>query len=229
MQISKVAYPSGALMMHGHLVRPSTTGRLPAVIIVHEWWGLNDHMASVAERLAQEGFVVFAPDLYSRFGYRVAKDAAEAAMLMSRLRPMEVVNDLLASIEFLKHQEGINPKKFGVLGFAMGGTFALLLAMHSADLKTAVVFYGQVPPAQELLRLRCPTLYIAAGQDHWITKEELQRLQEALSRIRNAGYVQTYLDVPHAFFNDTRPDVHRPAAAAEAWRHTLQFFRRHLS
>ncbi len=229
MQINEVAYPNGSLMMQGCLVQPSPTGRFPAIILVQEWWGLTDHIKSVAQRLAQEGFVVLAPDLYSRLGHRVTKDAKVAALLMGQLRQVDGISDLSASVEFLKHQERVNPNKLGVLGFGMGGTYALLLATHSADLKASVAFYGQVPQRAELQRLRCPLLYIAAGQDNWITKNEVHRLQEALPHIHNTGYVQTYPNAPHAFFNETRPEVHRATEAQDAWRHTLQFFRQHLS
>ena len=229
MQADEIAYPNGALMVRAFLARPSTTGRYPAVIVIQEWWGLNDHIKAIAQRLAIEGFAVLAPDLYSRMGRRVTKDAKEAAGLMGRLRQVDGLSDLTAAVAFLKQHDNVNPKKLGALGFCMGGTYALLLATHSVDLKASVAFYGQVPPTAELRRLHCPVLYVAAGQDNWITRDEVKRLQETLPKVHNPGSVQAYPNAPHAFFNDTRPDVYRPAEAQDAWRRTLQFFHQHLS
>ncbi len=225
---SEVAYTSGAVPMRGYLSRPTTVGAHPGVIVIQEWWGLNDHIQHIADRFAREGFVALAPDLYSRQGHRVTSDGNEAGKMMQALSQADGLSDLSASIAFLKTQPGVDAKRIGAIGFCMGGTFALLLALRSDEIQAAVPFYGQVAPSEALSQLRCPVLYIYGGQDGWITRDEVNRLDEALKKYRKPGEVRIYPDAPHAFFNDTRPDVHRPADAADAWRRALQFFRQHL-
>ena len=228
LQTGDVQYASGDVRLRGYVARPKTTATYPGVVLIQEWWGLNDHIKSVGDRLAMEGFAVLVPDLYSRFGSPVAKDAKEAGRLMDRLRPEDGVADLLASIAWLKGQPGVHGHRLGTLGFCMGGSFALRLACHSNDLKASVAFYGQVPSFDDLRELRCPVLYLYGDQDGWITTEEVSRLQHALQRYSKSGEVKIFPGAPHAFFNDTRPDVYRAAEAQAAWHRLLAFFRQHL-
>ena len=225
---SEVAYTSGAVPMRGYLARPTAAGVHPGVIVIQEWWGLNAHIKGIADRFAREGFVALAPDLYSRQGHRVTKNGDEAGKLMQALSHADGISDLLASIAFLKTQPGVDAQRIGATGFCMGGTFALLLALRSDDIKASVPFYGQVAPSEQLSQLRCPVLYIYGGQDGWITRDEVSRLDEALKKYRKPGEVRIYPDAPHAFFNDTRPEAYRPADADDAWRRALQFLRHHL-
>lgn len=215
-----LAQPSGRL--------PSGNRPAPAVVISHEWWGLNDHIKDIAQRFAREGFVALAPDLYARQGSPVTKDAGEAAKLMESLKSQLTLKDLNGAVKWLKQQPFVDAWKIGATGFCMGGTFALMLASHNSDIKASVPFYGQVPPTDNLKYLLCPILFIHGAQDGWITKAEVERLRQGLAQFGRPGEVRSYPDAGHAFFNDTRPEAYRPAEAQDAWRRTLAFLRTHL-
>jgi carboxymethylenebutenolidase len=200
----------------------------PGVIVIHEWWGLNDHIKEIARRLSAEGYVALAPDLYSRQGHAVTKDANEAATLMGQLSSQHALRDLNASIRHLKTLPEVDGLNLGIMGFCMGGTLALTQAGHNSELKAAVVFYGKVPPLETINYLLCPVLYHYAEQDGWVTKQEVERLRQGFSQYGKPGEVVSYPNCRHAFFNDTRPDVYHPEAALQAWQRTLKFFAQHL-
>lgn len=210
------------------LAHPTQRPPAPAVVIIHEWWGLNDHIKDLARRFAGEGYVALAPDLYSRLGNKVTSDPNEAATLMNALSSQHALRDLNASVLYLKRQSFVEPLSIGVVGFCMGGTLALTLATHNSDLKAAVIFYGKVPPIETLEYLLCPVLYHYGEQDGWVTKQEVDRLRQGLAQFGKPGEVAVYADGPHAFFNDTRPDVYREREAKQAWQRTLRFLKQHL-
>jgi len=225
---ASVTYPGDELLMVGFLARPKDAVPKPAVVVIHEWWGLNDHIKDLAKRFAREGYVALAPDLYSRLGNKVTKDATEAARLMESLQSQHALKDLNATTRYLKTLPVVDAWKIGVVGFCMGGTFTLMMAAHNSDIKAAVPFYGQVPPTDSLKYLVAPILYIHGGLDTWIPKREAERLAEGLKQYGRPGEVKSYPDCPHAFFNDTRPDVYRQEQANDAWQRTLAFLRAHL-
>ncbi len=226
---STVHYASGDIQVAAYLARPKAKGTYHGMIVIQEWWGLNDHIKDVARRFAREGYITLAPDLYSCLGHKVTADPNEAGRLMSSLKTEQALKDLQATIAYLKDVEGVNRERLGVAGFCMGGTYALLLPCHSREIKAAVPFYGQVPsPPDPLRNLTCPTLYIYGDADGWITMADVTRLQEALKRYGKTGEVKIYPGAPHAFFNDTRKDVYRPVEAKDAWTRTLGFFAQHL-
>ena len=223
-----VQFMSDGFTIKGFLARPSSNTLAPAVIVIQEWWGLNDHIKDLATRFAREGYVALAPDLYSRLGYKVTKDAAEAAQLMNALSSQAALRDLNAAVQFLKQQPGVQPEAIGVVGFCMGGTFALTMATHNSDIKAAVPFYGKVPPMESLARLVSPVLYHYGAKDGWVTKQEVDTLKEALQRYHKPGAVRIYPEAGHAFFNDTRPEAYQAADAKVAWESTVQFLRQYL-
>lgn len=225
---SEVTFPSEQVALAGFLARPSDSAPKPAVVVIQEWWGLNDHIKDLAQRFAREGFVALAPDLYSRLGHKVTRDATEAGKLMESLRSQDALKDLNATTRYLTTQPFVDPLQIGAVGFCMGGTFALMLASHNSDVKASVPFYGQIPPTDNLKYLVAPILYIYGGQDGWITKQDVDRLQQGLQQFGRPGEVKIYPNCPHAFFNDTRPDVYRPNEAKDAWQRTLAFLRQHI-
>ncbi len=225
---SDVSYPGEGVRLAGFLARPNDEKPRPAVVVIHEWWGLNDHIKDVAQRFSKAGYIAVTPDLYSRLGHKVTKDPAEAAKLMESLQSQHALKDLNATTQHLKTLPFVDAWKIGAVGFCMGGTFALMVAAHNSDIKASVSFYGQIPPTDSLKYLVAPILYIHGGQDAWILKREAERLAQGLKQFGRPGEVKIYPDCPRAFFNDTRPEVYRPNEAQDAWQRTLAFFATHL-
>ena len=225
---SMVEYPVDGTMISAFLCRPKQAGRDPGLVLVQEWWGLNDHIKGIAQRLAKERFVVLAPDLYTRFGHVVTQNGAEAAKLANALDPEKTLADLMGAVRYLKGLPEVDPSKIGVVGFCIGGSFALQLACRTTEIRCAVPFYGEIPPNEEIEKLAGPILYIYGEEDGWIQREEVQRLREALKKFKRPGEVKTYAGAPHAFFNDSRREVYNPKAARDAWKRTLAFFEKYL-
>ena len=226
---SMVSYPSEGVTVKAYLIGPKPKGKYPAIIIVQEWWGLNDHIKDVAWRYAREGYAAIAPDLYSRLGHKVTASPDEAGKLMNMLQQADGLKDLNATVAYLKTVDGVDPSRLGVTGFCMGGSYALMLPCVNRDIKAAAPYYGQVPnPDTPLRGLAAPVLYIYGEDDGWITKGDVQRLRDALKKYNKLGEVKTYPGCPHAFFNDTRKDVYKPVEAQDAWKRTLAFFAQHL-
>lgn len=225
---SMVEYTAAGAPLCAFLCRPKQTGRYPGLLLVQEWWGLNDHIKGVAQRLAKEHFIVLAPDLYSRLGHVVTQNGAEAAKLASALDPGKTVADLMEGLHYLKALPEVDPARIGVIGFCIGGSFTLQLACRSREIRCAVPFYGEIPTNEEIEKLAAPILYIYGEEDGWIQKEEVQRLKDALKKFKKPGEVKTYAGAPHAFFNDSRREVYNPKAAKDAWKRTLAFFEKYL-
>lgn len=216
---------SGDAKMSGFLAEPEGEGTFPGLVVVHEWWGLNDHIKDIAGRFAAQGFVALAADLYDG---RVAKDAGEAGRLMQSLDQKRALGKLDAAVDYLEKRSNVAPNSIGVTGFCMGGTFALLLPCRNKRVKAAAPFYGDVPPEETLRELSAPIFFVGADQDQWITMEKINRLKDSLARLGKKGEVKVYTGMQHAFFNDTRPEVYDKSAATDAWNRTLQFFRDNL-
>jgi carboxymethylenebutenolidase len=194
-----------------------------AVILIQEWWGINDHIRDIAGRYANEGFLCVAPDL---FRGKVAKDTDEASKLMHDL----AIEDGLETIRqaIVETKRAYKVQKIGITGYCMGGTFALRAACEISELAAAAPFYGDIPEEEVLKKLKEPTLFIAGERDAWINPEKVNGLIEAARKYDLPVEVVTY-DADHAFFNDTRPEVYDAKAAADAWRRVLDLFRRHLA
>ncbi len=220
----EVSFPGKGVELRAYVARPGSSGRSPGVIVVQEWWGVDDHIKDVARRLAGEGYVAVAPDLYSRQGHKVAKDPDVAAQLMSNLKPQDGIEDLLSTLNWLKHQKDVRDDRLGVIGFCMGGSYALLLPCTTREIKAAVPFYGEVPSDEKLRELACPVFYAYGENDGWITRNDVERLAATLKKFNKPGEVKIYPGCSHGFFNDTRKDVHRPAEARDAWRRALRLF-----
>ncbi|HVG32140.1 MAG TPA: dienelactone hydrolase family protein [Pyrinomonadaceae bacterium] len=193
-----------------------------AVILIQEWWGINDHIRDLAGRYASEGFLCVAPDLYRG---KVASNPGEAQKLMQALATDDGLNTINHALEETTERYGV--KKVGITGYCMGGTFALRAACEVDALGAAAPFYGDIPDEATLSRLKVPTLFIAGARDNWITPEKVEGLKEAARKYDLPVEVVSY-DADHAFFNDTRPEVYDPEAAADAWQRVLKLFRERL-
>jgi carboxymethylenebutenolidase len=193
-----------------------------AVILIQEWWGINDHIRDLAGRYAKEGYLCVAPDLYRG---KLAKNSDEASRMMHDLALDDGVEIIRAAIAETKRV--YNAPKLGITGYCMGGTFSLRAACELVDLAAAAPFYGDVPEDDVLKKLQVPTLFIAGKLDAWINPAKVNALVAAAQKYHLPLEAVSY-DADHAFFNDTRPEVYNAEAAADAWRRVLELFGKHL-
>ncbi len=205
-----------------HVARPETD-TAAAVILIHEWWGINDHIRDIAGRYAAEGYLCVAPDL---FRGKLATTTDEAAKLMNELPIEDGLETIRAAIDEAKLAYKV--QKIGITGYCMGGIFALRAACEIDELAASAPFYGDIPPDEVLKNLKAPTLFIAGKQDKWINEEKVNQLKEAAKKYDLPVEVVVY-DADHAFFNNTRPEVYDAEAAADAWKRVLDLFRKNLA
>jgi carboxymethylenebutenolidase len=224
----EVTYPGRACKLKAFAVEPAAEGVRAAVIVVQEWWGLNDHIRDVARRFAREGYFAIAPDLYSRQGHKVAAEPNLAAELMGGLKKEDGIEDLQTTVEWLRAQKQTKSARIGITGFCMGGSYALLLPSETREISAAAPFYGEIPPDEKLKNLSCPILYVYGENDGWIQRRDVDRLAAALKKFDKKGEVKIYSGCSHGFFNDTRSDVYRPTEAKDAWDRTLKLFATNL-
>jgi carboxymethylenebutenolidase len=225
----EVSYPGKGGKLRAYVCEPATgSGPYPVVIVVQEWWGLDDHIKDIARRFAGEAYFAVAPDLYSRQGNKVAKDAETAATLMEGLKQDDGIDDLLSTINWIKTQSNAKATRIGIIGFCMGGSYATLLPCVTRDIKAAAPFYGEIPPDDRLQKLGCPMFYAYGENDGWIQRADVDRLNVALRRFNKTGEAKVYTGCSHGFFNDTRPDVYSARDAKDAWERSLKLFDQNL-
>ena len=229
-EMIQVAAPGGS--MPAQLARPAAAGRYPGVIVVQEAFGLNGHIKAVAGRLAGEGYVTLAPDLFYRGGAGRTASYAElpkAIELMTSLKDNQIVEDVAAAVAHLERDAAVRPERLGITGFCMGGRVSYLAACALTDkFKAAVPFYGGGIPVERTDTLGCPVLALFGEDDPYIPLTQVAHLRAEASRLGKRVDVVVYPKAPHGFFCDER-DSYRPEAAADAWRRTLAFFSQHLA
>jgi carboxymethylenebutenolidase len=223
-----VSYQGKAGDLKAMVAEPQADGPRAAVIVVQEWWGLNAHIRDVASRFAREGYFAIAPDLYSRQGHKVAADANTAAELMGNLKKEDGIEDLKTTVAWLRAQKQTHTSPLGIIGFCMGGSYAMLLPCESKEIAAAVPFYGEIPSDDQIKKLGCPIFYAYGENDGWIQRKDVDRLAADLNKFDKRGEVKIYPGCSHGFFNDTRADVYRPVEAKDAWEHTLKLFAENL-
>jgi carboxymethylenebutenolidase len=189
-----------------------------AVIVVQEYWGLNDHIKDIANRYAAEGFIAVAPDLYRG---KIATNAADASKMMQDLSTEDGLDTIENAVK--NASEALGVSHFGITGFCMGGTFALRAACELEGFSAAAPFYGDLPPENILQTLKTPTIFISGTKDNWIDPAKVRELEDAAERFELPVNSVKY-DADHAFFNDTRPEVYDATAAKDAWALVVGFF-----
>jgi carboxymethylenebutenolidase len=207
-----VAWPAGS--------RPA-----PAVIVVHEWWGLNAQIRRVARQLARQGYVAVVPDLYRG---QVAGDAEGAHVLSRGLEDESALADLDATAAWLAAEPRTRGARVGVLGFCMGGRLAQMMGARSDRVSAVVIFYGRpLTDPEDVARLRAPLMGHFGSADRGIPTDRVTRLDEALREAGKDAQIFVYQGAGHAFMNDERDSFH-PDASRQAWARTLAFLDRHL-
>ena len=189
-----------------------------AVLVIQEWWGVNDHIKDIAGRYANEGFIAVAPDLYRG---TIAKTSDEASKLMHDLKLEDGLDTIRSAMSKAREAYGIT--HFGITGYCMGGTFALRAACELDGISAAVPFYGDIPDEEILKKLQVPTIFISGTRDQWINPEKVAQLEEITEKYE-LPLTSVKYDADHAFFNDTRPEVYNETAARDAWALAIGFF-----
>jgi len=211
----------------GYLAIPEAGQKGAGVIVIQEWWGLVPHIKRVADRFAAEGFVALAPDLYHG---RTTTSPDEAGKLMMALNIEGVEKDLRGAISYLLAHESVAGDTVGTVGFCMGGALSLYAASKNEEVGACVVFYGAHPKVKpDLENLRAPLLGLYAERDTFATPAGARELEAKLKSLGKSAEIHVYDNADHAFFNDERPEVYNPDAAADAWQRTVRFLREHLN
>ncbi len=217
MQTEMLSFDTANGPASAHVALPSNpSGK--AVILIHEWWGLNDHIKDVAARYADEGFIAIAADLYRG---KTASNPEEAGEMMNSLAIDDGLDTIKNTIDAAALSLDIS--HFGITGYCMGGTFALRAACELEGLSAAAPFYGDIPDDEILKKLKTPTIFVSATHDKWINLEKVAQLEDAAERFELPVHSVKY-DADHAFFNNTRPEVFDETAAKDAWALVTGFF-----
>lgn len=193
-----------------------------AVILIQEYWGLNDHIKNIANRYADEGFTAIAPDLYRG---KIAANPEEAGKMMQALAIEDGLDIIKNSMSAAREKYDFH--HFGISGYCMGGTYALRAACELEGISAAAPFYGDVPPEDILKNLTAPTVFISGTKDGWINPEKVAGLEETAEKYELPIESIKY-EADHAFFNDTRPEVYDETAAQDAWAKVIQLFNDNL-
>ncbi len=219
----EVQYKSGNETVSGVLYAPATKGKLPALVVIHEWWGLNDWVKEQASKLASEGYVTLAIDLYRG---KVAQSGDEAHELMRGVPEDRATRDLLAASEYLRSLPNVDPARVGSIGWCMGGGYSLDLALADSKLKAAVINYGHLATEpQTLNKLHASVLGIFGAQDRGIPVDSVRAFEQALKQQGKTVEIKIYDDAGHAFENPNNKSGYRATDAEDAWNLTTKFLK----
>ncbi|MDQ3282958.1 MAG: dienelactone hydrolase family protein [Acidobacteriota bacterium] len=221
-----VTFPSNGHTCQGYFAAPES-GRGPAVVVIQEWWGLVEHIEDLVNRFAAAGFTAIAPDLYHG---QTTKSPDDATKLLMELDVDRAAKEIAGAGAYVLQRPECSSTKYGVVGFCMGGALAQYASTYDATrVGAAVSFYGgfkKVSPKWE--ELQAPLLLIYGEDDKGVPAEHGRELHAQLAKLGKNVELVVYPHANHAFFNDTRPEVHNPDAASDAWRRTIELFRRSL-
>lgn len=224
-----VSTPAGT--MPAELSLPAGGAQAPAVIVIQEAFGLNGHIKDVAQRLAAEGYVTLAPDMFHRggAGRTAGYDQLPAALgLMGELRDDTIVEDVAAAVAFLQQHQGVRGDRIGITGFCMGGRVSFLAAASlPGKIAAAAPFYGGGIPVDRTKDLTQPVLAFFGDDDPFIPMDSVEALRAAAKEHGKDVEIVVYPKAPHGFFCNER-DSYRPDAARDAWEKLKAFFAKHL-
>jgi carboxymethylenebutenolidase len=218
-----VEFPTNGHQTQGYLATPAG-GKSPGILVIQEWWGLVPHIKHVADRFAAEGFTALAPDMYHG---KTADEPDGAGKLFMALNIAQAEKDLQGATKYLKTHS--SSAKVGAVGFCMGGQLALFAATLDPSIGATVNFYGIHPNVKpDYRKLSGPVLGLFAEKDGFVNPDVAKGVDKAIKDAGKSSEIHIYPGVDHAFFNDTNTAAYNKAAADDAWKRTLTFFRQHL-
>ncbi len=225
---STVEYMNGDVKLSGYLSKPKKKGKYPAILVIHENRGLNDHTRDVARRFAAEGFVALAVDALSRKGGTAAMDTPEKVReAFSAIPATDVMSDLNAGLAFLNSHKSVKKNKLASIGFCWGGARSFLLSTEPNKLAAAVVFYGTAPTEEQLAKVHAPVFGVYGEKDARIT-DKVPEVAATMKKLGKSYEHKIYSGAEHAFFNDTNQQRYNAESAKDAWTQTLAFLRKNL-
>lgn len=217
-----INFPANGGDANGYLARPAEGGPFPGVVVIQEWWGLNPNICDIANRIAAEGYVALAPDLYHG---QITAEPDEAQKIMMGLEEPSALVDMNGAVAALQARDDVRSDSIGVTGFCLGGGMSLLLAMHNPAVRAAAPFYGI--PGEGMgaaSQIEGAVTGFFAGKDDWINAEAVASIGSALADNGVRHELHMYDDAEHGFFNDTNEGVYHAEAAADAWAKLKAFF-----
>lgn len=217
-----VSYKSGDENIKGILYTPSGNGPFPGIIVIHEWWGLNDWVKEQGSKLSDQGYVTLAIDLYRG---KVATTPEQAHEIMRGVPEDRAKRDLDAAFHYLQSLPNIKKNKIGAIGWCMGGGYSLDLALEEPELAADVINYGHLATDDGAIKkINAPILGLFGAQDQGIPPEDVKKFGKTLDKMGKKADITIYPDAGHAFENPNNKDGYRPQDAADAWNKTVSFF-----
>ena len=221
-----VSYKSGDETVNAVMYTPPGRGPFPALVVIHEWWGLNDWVKEQASKLADQGYVTLAIDLYRG---KVATTPDEAHEIMRGVPEDRANRDLLAASSYLRAQKNVDPRRVGSIGWCMGGGYSLDLALHDPKLEAAVINYGHLATDDAALKkIHAAILGIFGGQDRGIPPADVNKFEAQLKALGKTAEIHIFPDAGHAFENPGNKQGYRAEDAAQAWKLTVDFLAKNL-
>jgi carboxymethylenebutenolidase len=215
----RVTFPAATGEVFGVLATPDTKDRVAGVVVLQEYWGINDNIKDATASWAREGFLAIAPDLYHG---KLAANAGEAGKLMGALDWGKAVGEIAGAVEFLKKHAQCTGK-IAVTGYCMGGALAFATACNIKGLAAVVPFYG-IPGQADWTKVEAPVQAHFATHDEWASVDKAKQIQQAIEGMELHVY-----DAQHAFCNERRPEVYNAAACSQAWGRAVAFVRKHTA
>jgi carboxymethylenebutenolidase len=216
-----VSYKSGDETVQGTLYTPAGKGPFPALIVIHEWWGLNDWVKEQASKLSDQGYETLAIDLYRG---KVATTPDQAHEIMRGVPEDRAKRDLHAAFEYLSSLPNVKKDRIGSIGWCMGGGYSLDVALQEPALAATVINYGHLATDPESLKkIDAPILGLFGGQDRGIPPDDVHKFEASMKQLGKRIDVKIYDDAGHAFENPNNKDGYRAADAADAWQRTVDF------
>jgi carboxymethylenebutenolidase len=240
LEAGEVTFSSQGTQVPAYRAQPQGKTNLPVMIVIHEIFGVHEHIADVCRRFAKEGYLAIAPNLYSRQGDPSAYTSIQQLdeQLVSKVPDASVMADLDAAVQWAGEHGG-DLKRLGATGFCWGGRQAWLFTEHNPKLKAAVAYYGRVVgtptktapsnPIDGVASLHAPVLGLYGGQDQSIPQDTLDKMKASIAKgpqVARGSQFVVYPDAGHAFFADYRPS-YRKADAEDGWKRTLAWFKEH--
>jgi carboxymethylenebutenolidase len=216
-----VSYKSGEETVQAVLYTPEGKGPFPTIVVIHEWWGLNDWVKEQASKLADQGYVALAIDLYRG---KVATTPEQAHELMRGVPEDRALRDLHAAVEFLESQSNVKKDRIASIGWCMGGGYSLDVALQEPTLKAAVINYGHLATDPDSLKkINAAILGNFGGQDQGIPAADVKKFEQTLKQDGKKVDIKIYPDAGHAFENPNNKSGYRADDAADAWQRTVSF------